>query len=960
MSRHHARSGPRLRRRRASRPNPLVRAFALIAAGCFLASGLLLAGVGGRGKAQADTASGQPSFTASKTMTRTHLIDGKDSTVDTRTVDVTANVTKDLKLRQAVHITWTGAHPTGGVVYDANSQYAVDQEYPVAVLQCRGTEAEVTPETCYTQTPNERYEPAIRGNFPPYRLDRYATAANRVKSVGAPNPLPDTCLFPDGADHWVPMVAADGTSYPGGYNGCAGLAPDQSAVINALSPPNTTFAATAADGTGSTDFVIQNSDSNSTLGCSATVACSIVVIPIMGISCDATAASLPATDQPPAGEFVADQSACTATGQFAATAPGDQSHDFPSDMAVSGQLWWSASNWQNRITIPISLASGSAVCDIVGGGAPEAIYGSEALAQLTQQWAPKFCLDSSLFRLQHVQVSEVQAKNLLAGSVINGQYAGIKAAFQAGPPAAAFRNPIVQAPTSVSGWGIAFTVDDAKHHKLTSLKLNARLLAKLLSMSYPAFTNIREAWSRLPLYEPLQNNPLDIVLDPEFLALNPGARLPAGVLNQVWASSTLFAMSSDSDVMTALTSYLASDPDARAFLAGTPDPWGMRVNPYYNTKNPAGGKNDKLTLPTTSWPLLDPTYIDVHNDCISDAKAPILPLIAAPVSDPSLIPFNLQYDISNSQVDCVFPTGSSDASTRRLASEGREQAGIRFLLGVVSLGDAARYDLNVAALQTQSSVGAGTRFTDDGGRTFVAPTSDSLLAAAKLLQPDQARNTWTMPYDRLRTDPAAAGAYPGTLLMSTDVPTIGLPAGDATNLAKFLTYAAGPGQVAGTGNGQLPNGYLPLTSANGLSDLVDFTTRAVAEVQRQQGRVPLVGGGYSSLTPPSSGSTTPAGSGPAGSPGTSTGSSAGSDGGAANPGSIDQGGPSDSPAPSAPGPAAQPASTSVSPSASAQAVPTALTTQVRPGWTAFVIPVLAILGLLSAGASAWLSGVGRR
>lgn len=942
-------------RHRAANP-PLARAMAMVAIGCLGAAAVLLGGViTGHPAAHADTSAS--AFSATKTLTRVNLIDGQDQTVDSRTVTVTADVTQGLKNRQGVHISWSGAHPTGGVVYDGTSQYAIDQEYPVAILQCRGVDStsvpaaqQISPSTCYTQTPNQRYEPAIRGKFPPYRLDRYASAADRALSVGAPSPLPDSCLTPGDADHWVPMVAADGTSYAGGYNGCAGLSPDQSNVVNALSPPSTTFASTGADGTGSADFIVQSADSNATLGCSDKVACAIVVVPIMGISCDPDATGLPADDVPPAKEKAGDTATCTATGQFSATSPGDQTHDFPSDMAVSGQLWWSASNWRNRITIPITLAQSASVCDVVGDGTTENIYGSQYMQQLTQQWAPKFCLDASLFQLQQVQTSEVQAKNLLATGVSNGHYLGVKAAFQAAPPASPFSNPVVQAPTAVSGFAIAFVIDDAKSHEITKLKLNARLLAKLLTMSYPAFSTISEAWSRLPKYAAQSKNPLDIVKDPEFEALNPDAVLPPTTYNQIWASSTLFAMSSDSDVMTALTSYINADPDARAWLDGKPDPWGMVVNPYYK----------KIALPVTAWPQLDPTYIDVQNNCISDGKLPIMPLIAGPVSDPSLIAFNLQYGISNSQVNCTLPTGVDDANSRRLAGEGREQPGIRFLLGVVGLADAARYQLNVAELETQKSSSALDKFPDDSGRTFVAPTDDSLLAAAKLMTPDAGLNTWTLPYAKLRTEPGGASAYPGTLLMSTDVPTIGLTSSDAANFAKFLDYAAGPGQVPGSGNGQLPAGYVPLTAANGLGSFVDFTTKAAAEVRSQKGRVPLVTGGYSSITPPSP----PAGAGGSGSTGNTTSTSGG--GAGAGSGSVDGsggsgGGAGSSPAaPPAPPASAGPATPAGAPSSAPATALAGQTRSLSPGWPALVIPGLAILGLLSALGAGWASGVGRR
>ena len=201
-------------------------------------------------------------------------------------------------------------------------------------------------------------------------------------------------------------------------------------------------------------------------------------------------------------------------------------------------------------------------------------------------------------------------------------------------------------------------------------------------------------------------------------------------------------MSSDSDVMTALTSYISTDPEARAWLDGKADPWGMVVNPNYR----------KIALPVTSWPLLDTYYNDIHNNCISDNHSPVLPLIAGPVTDPAQITFNLQYGISNAQINCVVPAGTTDSpGSRRLAAEGRQQPGQRFLLGLVALGDAERYQLKTASLQTQQDAGAPAKFSDATGRSFVAPTTESLTAAAKLLHrirrrpPGRCRTTGCAP-----------------------------------------------------------------------------------------------------------------------------------------------------------------------------------------------------------------------
>ncbi|MEO9239047.1 MAG: hypothetical protein ABI418_13270, partial [Jatrophihabitantaceae bacterium] len=510
-------------------PNRTARALAVIAVASLGTSSVLLTTLLATHAQPAAAATVDTSFSKTETITRTHLIAGADQTVDTRTVSVKVDGTQDLKDRQGVHISWSGAHPTGGVIFDQTSTFAEDQEYPVAILQCRGEDSSsvpaaqrVSPQTCYTQVPEERYQPPFRGAFPAYRLDRYAAAADRVLTAGAPNPLPASCDGVGDAQRWVPFDSADGTTYYGGPRGCAGLAPEQSVLADPLNPPSTTFGTTALDGTGSATFVVQNAESNASLGCSDTVKCSIVIIPIMGVSCDATASALPPADRP--ADPVTAQAECGQTGFYDPGVAGSQSSGDPNVQAtVAGQLWWTESNWRNRISVPITMAQTAAVCEVTGGGVPENVYGSEAAVQLTQQWAPKFCLNSSLFRLQQVQTSEVQAKNLLANGVTNGQYLGVKAALQAGPPASPFLNPVVQAPTAVSGFAVAFIIDDAKHHEITDLKLNGRLLAKLLSMSYPALPLIRDDWAGIAKYKPLAGNPLDIAVDPEFQALNPAA-----------------------------------------------------------------------------------------------------------------------------------------------------------------------------------------------------------------------------------------------------------------------------------------------------------------------------------------------------------------------------------------------------------------------------------------------------
>src|SRR5262249_31143525 len=131
--------------------------------------------------------------------------------------------------------------------------------------------------------------------------------------------------------------------------------------------------------------------------------------------------------------------------------------------------------------------------------------------------------------------------------------------------------PPVYAPVALSGLTIAFDIEsqssfsapaDVKMRdgqRLTELKLTPRLVAKLLTQPTGRPTPGAAA-PRLP------HNPVDLTRDPDFLAVNPDFTpllfpgipdilLPLGL----------------SDAAVLVWRWLAADPEARAFLAGTPD-----------------------------------------------------------------------------------------------------------------------------------------------------------------------------------------------------------------------------------------------------------------------------------------------------------------------------------------------------------------------------------------------------
>jgi hypothetical protein len=768
------------------------------------------------------------SFTGSVTATRSFIDqDGTETRVSSNKITLNVAQTKDLRGRQEIHVTWDGAIPTGGVVGDPNTSDGRNQEYPFVLLQCRGVDGAVpkgqvavSPETCWTQTSAERYL-AAASHTPAWRMDAYASAQNRAAVVGEPATLPDECdpvTVPLTA-RWLPFRAVGGEVYYGGPDpgvGCTPLAPESDSAEAGGLPSNTTYGITGTDHHGEADFAVWTSAENGSLGCSVKVACSLVAVPIVGVSCDAwgTKLSAPQTTKDDAqlteAQLTTADTTCRKTGAYQ---PGETRSSATTDQAVRGNLWWSPSNWRNRITVPLTFAATGAVCDAISKESPVELMGSVVLNELTASWRPEFCTSKDLFTFTHVQQADLLARTLLNAGEVDG-------AFSTAPMEGGYARPVVQAPIAFGGFAIAFSIDDANKQRRESLNLNARLVAKLLSSSYPAVAVVRDN------HPSIGGNPLNLTLDPEFQALNPG--IPES--STLEAAAALQVFSSSSDLVWALTSWMDRDPEARAFLNGTPDPWGMKVNASYR----------KIDLPVDNWPLRDdfvaPAWYQDQNACYKNSPTPFMQLIANPPSNLGAVALNMQY--ANSSVSTVCRYDGYEPTTLPLKQQGRQTVGYRFVLGLVSLSAARRYNLRTAALQTSSASVKGQTYAV-AGRTFVGPDTAGLQAAAKLLKANKAAATWTLDYAKLST-PEGRSAYPGAMPVYAVVPTKGLDQKLSTELAKFLCYASGEGQVSGLANGQLPPGYLPLTADNGLGAEHDYLLTAVAAVRKQGGDVPAL------------------------------------------------------------------------------------------------------------------------
>ena len=217
---------------------------------------------------------------------------------------------------------------------------------------------QVSPETCWTQDANSRYQ----GGFPdePYQFDQYASVPGG--SRGRPAFARSRLL------HKIRTVRQ--TRPEMGERRCSTGCPGRRLTARSTTVVSAGFCGEPPEATdGQTAALPEQRDlrrhrarryrerrfrrlrlrpRTPTLGCSASVACSLVAVPIMGISCDADVIAGTGGGR-----------SCHMRGRRGAVAAGalanGQPGSFPYALTVSGGLWWSPSNWRNRITVPAHL-----------------------------------------------------------------------------------------------------------------------------------------------------------------------------------------------------------------------------------------------------------------------------------------------------------------------------------------------------------------------------------------------------------------------------------------------------------------------------------------------------------------------------------------------------------------------------------------------------------------------------
>ncbi|MFF8376150.1 hypothetical protein ACF07V_08490 [Streptomyces sp. NPDC015661] len=472
----------------------------------------------------------------------------------------------------------------------------------------------------------------------------------------------------------------------------------------------------------------------------------------------------------------------------------------------------SPANWKHRITVPLGFEPIGSYCPI--GADERGTLGSEMAAEAITRWQPSLCRTGDGAIYGYAQVPDATARvKLLSGTP------GMVFVGRAADRGDSGRTP-VYAPVALSGITLAYSIesqagfrapDEVRQRngtRMTTLRLTPRLVAKLLTESYP------DGVSRFA--DSVAGNPVNLGRDPEFLRYNPeyadldfGGKLGDALVPQPLADTTR-----------QLWEWIAQDPAAAEFLKGTPDDRGahgdpgnsgMKVNPHYKD----------ATLPLDSFPKSDP-YCQAFEDrpehplCIQDKHPYATDMHAAARAA--------------GRGDTLARTSwDATATPPAYKKDPPQPAGQRAVLAVTDTATAERYGLMRAELL-------------NGAGEFVAPDAASLTAAAKVRKPGADGVTVPDPGTR---DPAA---YPLTVLTYAATVPADLTAAEGRDYGTLLTYAAGAGQTPGVAAGNLPSGYAPLPEA-----LREQTRGVARKVVADAGKTPTTG------TPtPTATATTPA------------------------------------------------------------------------------------------------------
>lgn len=688
-------------------------------------------------------------------------------------LQVTVSKTRGLT-NEVVQVDWTGAAPTQG-------NFAVNY---LQVMQCWG-DAPTGPEREQCQF-GGLVGDARGGDFSEARQVTYSRTLRDPRETYVPTPERDL--------RQVPFRSV------GGKVGEAGL----SEFFDASTTNEVPYARTRADGGGSIPFEVQTGPEAPGLGCGNARPATAP-----GVVVDTPTATVGAIASSPAAAVPGLRCWLVVVPRGDREVDGSQ-RGVGANQLVSSPL--SQTNWNARLVVPLDLLQVGRPCPL--GSAERQLVGHEDVVEAVNSWAPALCAGGG------AAYAYSQLSDLLARSQVVGPAAPLAITSRPLPASQvpASRQP-AYAPVALSGLTIAFNIDSAPAadaspevratdgQRLTQLNLTARLVAKLLTQSYQVAS---------PQDNPaVADNPADLTRDPDFVQHNPqfaGLAYAPGI-------GSLILPAGQTDTTGLLWEWVLADPEAKAFLEGTPDPFVRTV----------AGREVRTKV--------NPAYLGTGQQDSFPKRDAYCQAFPAEPQRPQLCTLDA-FPYATDGHEAARATARGDTLARSLYDAAavppgyRRQplqiAGARVLLTVVDTATAARFGLPTAKLRNASGA-------------FVAADAAGLANGLLAMRPGT--EPTVLEPDVRSTLPAA---YPLTSLSHAVVVPGTQTAESRKEYAAFLRYAAGPGQVPTAGSGGLPVGYASLPQA--LRD----RTLAVADALERSTSVPVDDGGpvVSPNTPP--------------------------------------------------------------------------------------------------------------
>ena len=464
---------------------------------------------------------------------------------------------------------------------------------------------------------------------------------------------------------------------------------------------------------------------------------------------------------------------------------------------IRSGLFWDA--WENHLAVKLDFKPVGVRCQI--GVAEKQIAGSELMTQAIASWQPQLCLQENG-----------------AAFVVNtgsDQDAAYKASLTTPGPLAmtsrAYENstldPNVYAPIAVSGASIVFNIDrrassadgvptnikDSDGTPFTNMNLTPRLLAKLLTNSYvfslPDFAD--RSHIGFLSYDNPGENPFTLAKDPDFWQVNEEEWKYQSINSPSVADALI--PTGRSDIAWAIWNYIMADAEARAFLNGEPDPWGMVINPWYSTNpdvNPTGvGK----TYPRDDFPKADPIEKPSTLESDSQNGTGAINLVAF---RPYTSDFERGAYYTLRSDGQILGGWQKESIPARWGKSPRDLVGSRKVIAVSTSGSAAKFATITASLRNSAG-------------NFVAPNLQSMSAAVSAMTTSE--NSAVVEFDHESSEAkSATSAYPLTMPVYAALNPLMSDAPLRATYANLIRYAVQSGQVPGSDAGNLPQGYAPI------------------------------------------------------------------------------------------------------------------------------------------------------